>query len=225
MNLALKNGERITATPKDKANCPLCKEEVIAKCGSIKIWHWSHISNKDCDNWWEPETEWHLNWKNEFPKEQQEVTIGKHRADIQIDRPYRLGKFTYKNKFVIELQNSFISLEDVKKREETYKYMCWLINGKTFAKGLEFTKSPTSYIGFKWKYFSKAFLSATKDIYVDLGDKILWIKKLYENEKHYESQVYNSDFQQPTIIIQTKKYPVSGWGYLITKEEFLKRFR
>ena len=41
---ANKNNERIKATPKDKANCPICNEEVIAKCGSIKIWHWSHKS-------------------------------------------------------------------------------------------------------------------------------------------------------------------------------------
>jgi competence CoiA-like predicted nuclease len=212
MQWALKNNEKITATPKDKASCPLCNEEVIAKCGSIKIWHWSHISNKDCDTWYEPETEWHKSWKDNFPKEQQEFVMGKHRADIRT-----------KDRWIIELQNGNLSPAEIQERENYYKRMIWLLNGKKLGKGLEFTKDSPSYISFKWKYFPKSWINATKNIYVDLGNKILGVKKIYENERDYESMGVNSK-QQHTIIIKTKRYPISGWGYLIAKEEFLKRF-
>ena len=83
MNWAIKDKQRITAKPKQIANCPICNEKVISKCGSIKVWHWAHKSNIDCDEWYEPETQWHREWKSKFPKEQQEIIIGKHRADIK----------------------------------------------------------------------------------------------------------------------------------------------
>ena len=64
---ALKERERIKAAPKKEAICPTCLKEVIAKCGRIKVWHWAHKSKLDCDSFSEPETEWHINWKNNFP--------------------------------------------------------------------------------------------------------------------------------------------------------------
>ena len=76
-------GIRTRATPLRKAYCPLCNSEVISKCGKIKIWHWGHKKNSECDSFKEPETEWHLKWKNYFPKEYQEVIIENHRADIK----------------------------------------------------------------------------------------------------------------------------------------------
>lgn len=53
--------------------CPGCGAPVIAKCGTHKVHHWAHKGVKMCDNWWEPETEWHRAWKNNFPKEWQEI--------------------------------------------------------------------------------------------------------------------------------------------------------
>src|SRR3989338_2187743 len=59
------------------ATCPICDSKVIPKCGSINVWHFAHESLKDCDTFSEGETEWHIDWKNEFPKEQQEITLEK----------------------------------------------------------------------------------------------------------------------------------------------------
>lgn len=64
MKWALSNGERIIASPKREAQCPICREIVISKCGSINVWHWSHKSLRDCDDWAEPESQWHIDWKN-----------------------------------------------------------------------------------------------------------------------------------------------------------------
>ena len=82
------SGNRITATPNAKGICICCGAEMIAKCGSIKVHHWSHKSRKHCDSWWENETQWHRDWKNQFPKEWQEVVHiaddgEKHIADIK----------------------------------------------------------------------------------------------------------------------------------------------
>jgi len=189
---AIKNEIKTKAIPKEKALCPICKEEVISKCGKIKIWHWAHKSNKDCDNWYEPESEWHLNWKNEFPKECQEFTMGKHRADIRT-----------KSRWIIELQNSSISSEEIKEREKYYKRMIWLLNGKTIAKNIDLRKKKEKdYVTFRWKHPPKCWWEARKQIFIDFGKWyfIAELKKIYHNT------------------------PCGGWGELITKEDFLKKF-
>lgn len=224
---AIENDKRISAYPGIKAVCPICKCEVIPKCGEIKIWHWAHKNLQECDSWYEPESWWHINWKNQFPKECQEVSIGKHRADIAINKKNKLGNFEYSNRFIIELQNSSICSDNIRERESFYTEMCWILNGDTLAKGLELTKQTEGYVGFKWKYFPKSWMLAKKPIYVDLGEKLLQIKKLYQNEREYESSGYDSGYDSGygyiSRIIKTKKYPISGWGYLIKKEEFLNK--
>lgn len=165
------NEKRIKATPKDRAICPYCNQEVIAKCGSIKIWHWAHKSNINCDSWYEHESKWHINWKNEFPKEQQEVIIGKHIADIKT------------KDFVIELQNSSLSPEKIIEREKYYKKMIWLINGDSLASGLELRRDINNQLfTFRWKPPPKSWWFATKPIYIDMNfDWIFLIKKIYHN--------------------------------------------
>lgn len=78
--------DKLPAAPGLHAICPVCGGEVLAKCGKIVSWHWAHVSGKDCDDWYEPETEWHLRWKKLFPKEYVEVTINRkgkrHHADV-----------------------------------------------------------------------------------------------------------------------------------------------
>lgn len=54
---AIKNNERITASPNQTASCPICNQEVISKCGLIKIWHFAHKNNLECDTWSEGENE------------------------------------------------------------------------------------------------------------------------------------------------------------------------
>lgn len=75
--------------------------------------HWKHKSLEKCDSWSEPETEWHRGWKNNFPKEFQEVvkfnevTGEKHIADIH----------NTNNNLTIEIQHSPITQEEIKSRE------------------------------------------------------------------------------------------------------------
>ena len=102
-----------------RAICPVCKNEVISKCGEIITWHWAHKAN-DCDLWHENESDWHIGWKSRFPEECREVVIGKHRADVKT------------SKCVVELQSSSISSEEIREREIFYGDMIWLINAREF---------------------------------------------------------------------------------------------
>lgn len=88
MLLALepKTNKRVKAMPGMQAICPGCEEKVIARCGNIKIWHWAHKSGL-CKYDSEPETEWHLEWKNNALKMGMEIEkifdpFQRFRADI-----------------------------------------------------------------------------------------------------------------------------------------------
>lgn len=128
---AQENGEKILASPGARAKCPCCGDDVIAKCGEIVSWHWSH-KQQDCDSWHEPESQWHINWKKQFPQEWQEVTIDIHRADISTPHG------------IIEFQNSPLSAEEIRTREEFYGRMIWVVNASNFKCNLE-TYIPNSW--------------------------------------------------------------------------------
>ena len=255
---AIKNNQRVLAEPKQKAICPICNAEVISKCGNIKIRHWSHKSNKDCDEWYEPESKWHIDWKNQFPKEQQEFKMGRHRADIRTS-----------TRWIIELQNSTISSDNIREREQYYKKMIWLLNSETLCKGLEL-RNKKNMITFRWKSPPKSWWFANKDIYVDLSPMVSTLKKLLNDYikgilkhstpireeiyyEYYDEYGEHHEVNYPKIVdyidstdskikslkneiklFQNKIFyikkihhniPCGGWGELLTKEEFLKKFR
>jgi hypothetical protein len=124
MRFALINNNRLEAKPQLKGLCSYCSMPVIAKCGTQKIWHWAHKSKTDCDNWWEPETEWHRTWKNNYPADWQEISLidtrtkEKHIADVQTS-----------HKVIIEFQHSYIRPEERTTREQFYKNMVWVVDG------------------------------------------------------------------------------------------------
>jgi len=169
MNWAIKNGERIKAVPNEKAICPLCKSEMISKCGEIKIWHWAHKSGTDCDDWYEPESEWHINWKNEFPKEQQEVLIKK-------ENKYHIADIKTKTGLIIELQHSPISSKDIGEREKFYDNIIWVLDGKTFGKNIKFKNFYA-----KWNWMPSIIKISSKPIFIDLGNRKESYLEKYEN--------------------------------------------
>ena len=216
---AEKDGEKIKATPKDYALCPISKNEVISKCGLIKVWHWAHKIKEDCDSFYEPETIWHYNWKQEFPKENQEVTIGVHRADIKTN-----------GGCVIELQNSPLSTEKIQEREEFYKNMIWVLNGGTLCSKLDL-RIKDEIITFRWKNPPKSWWSAKKIIYIDLDGIVsnlkynlnLYIKKrkvhrtpIYE-EVYYE---YYDEYGEYHVV----NYPKIE-GYVDNTDKEIKQLK
>jgi len=124
MRFALIDSEKVEAKSGLKGICPGCSQEMIAKCGIQRIHHWAHKGNKVCDSWWEPETEWHRSWKNNYPTEWQEVflpdskTGEKHIADVRTIHG-----------LVIEFQHSNIQPLERRAREDFYNIMVWVVDG------------------------------------------------------------------------------------------------
>ena len=167
------DNNRVEATPNVTAFCECCNSEVIPKCGTINIWHFAHKADADCDPWYEPESKWHRDWKANFSPECREVVIGKHRADIKTKG------------LVIELQNSPISAEEIKEREQFYGNMIWIINAEAFWDNF-FIGDKENYSTFYWKHGRKCWGVAKRPIYLDMGDGYLHffeIKKMYPESK------------------------------------------
>lgn len=144
MKYALVNNEKAEAKKGLKGICPICTSELTAKCGEYKVNHWAHKKSRNCDPWWEPETEWHRNWKNNYPFEWQEIlftdqsTNEKHIADVHTS-----------HNLVIEFQHSSISTNEQKSRESFYKNMIWVVDGTRLKRDFpRFSKSI--------KYFKKS---------------------------------------------------------------------
>jgi len=66
MKFALVDNNKIEATKGAKGICPCCGSELTAKCGPVRINHWSHKKDSNCDPWWENETKWHRTLKNKY---------------------------------------------------------------------------------------------------------------------------------------------------------------
>ena len=123
MKFSLVNGQRQEAKPNLAGVCPVCGSPMTARCGEIKAWHWAHRNKKDCDPWWENETEWHRNWKNRFPVQWQEIIQyasdgEKHIADVKTDQGW-----------VIEFQHSRIQPEERRSRDNFYEKLVWVVDG------------------------------------------------------------------------------------------------
>ena len=126
MQLALVNSERREAFASGNGQCPTCGAAMIAKCGPRILHHWAHAGRRNCDPWWENETEWHRDWKNLFPQDCREISHAApdgeiHRADIRT----RTGIY-------IEVQHSAMTDSERISREAFYKNLVWVIDGRGF---------------------------------------------------------------------------------------------
>ena len=126
MQYALVDSERRGAFPGGRGACPTCGAPTVAKCGSRILHHWAHAGPRDCDPWWENETDWHRAWKNLFPEECREVSHvapdGEiHRADIKTPTG-----------IIIEVQHSAMTDGERQSREAFYGNLVWIIDGRGF---------------------------------------------------------------------------------------------
>lgn len=191
------DGEKARAAPGNHALCPHCGSEMVPKCGSIYIWHWSHRAIARCDPWREGETDWHLYWKSLLPPAQVEVTMAKggirHCADMLTSKGT-----------VVELQHSYIAPAKIKEREKFYDRMIWLFDIRDCAEHGEprfDVRENEGYWTFRWKHPRKHIATTTCKTFLDLGDDcIFYLKKIYLNKR------------------------CGGWGYLYTYKEFINRW-
>lgn len=192
MKFALINNIRTKATKGAKGLCPNCGSELIAKCGHFKINHWAHKGIRDCDPWWENETEWHRGWKSNFSNDWQEVILTdeatgeKHIADIRSS--YGL---------VLEFQHSHIDPIERTKREKFYKKMVWVVDGTRlkrdylrFLKGKENFRSTNKQghflVDFIDECFPAAWIGSSVPIIFDFkGTEAISDPKDWRNHLYY----------------------------------------
>lgn len=196
MRFALVNNQKLEPQPKLRGACPHCGDEMISKCGRTKVWHWAHKSREICDPWWENETKWHREWKNEFPAEWQEISHvdpingEKHIADVKAA-----------SGLVVEIQNSPMSFKEMISRENFYGNMIWIVNGlrggldlSYFQMGLgrqPIQNNPLAY-SVKWWGRSRILHNwsfANVRVFLDFGDSltkgppVLWRLVNYDRQK------------------------------------------
>ena len=124
MRFANVNGEKREAEKGLMGICIGCELPVIPKCGPIKIKHWAHKTQCECDHWWENETEWHRAWKNYFPAECQEI---RHKAE---DGEWHIADVKTKNGHILEFQHSFLKSEEREARNKFYgSNLVWIVDG------------------------------------------------------------------------------------------------
>lgn len=102
--------------------CPVCKEKVILKTGTKRIWHFAHAHNTNCGQEFERESDYHLQGKIKlyewFQNQGFHVELEKYIPEIK-QRPDLF--FQWKNKtYAIEYQCSKIDLQLLKKRTAVY---------------------------------------------------------------------------------------------------------
>lgn len=182
MKYALVDGQRQEASPGLAGECPGCGSPMMAKCGEARAWHWAHRGRRHCDVWWENETQWHRDWKGQFPDEWQEIVHHaedgeRHIADVKTDRHW-----------VIEFQHSYIKPPERRAREAFYPNLIWVVDGKRRKRdeaGLHRAWNeastpfgPNAPIRELWPHdgaLLKEWAGSSGHVFFDLGDEqVLW---------------------------------------------------
>jgi len=184
MHLAIVDNIVSEAAPGLRGLCKCCGTFVIAKCGRYVAWHWAHSYLGDCDPWWETETAWHRNWKNNFPLDWQEVL---HKDPATGDEKH-IADVKTPTGIVVEFQHSPIKLEERNSRENFYKPMVWVVNGcrndfdrVNFSLGIHGNKLPlaSGSVGIRFSWYSRGKLphnwcDTKYPVFFDFGNDVLW---------------------------------------------------
>jgi competence protein CoiA len=221
------DNNKVLATRGGSGACPSCKEPLRPKCGQIMTHHWAHINDTGCTNEHEPETEWHLWWKSQFPKENAEVTVGEHRADVLTP-----------SGIVIEFQHSGISPEQIAAREQEYGRMMWVLDareavldGRIYVTAPKANGAPYWQVDItKWRRTLKVF---TRPVFLDLDGypEIFHVRDFCQRkqtkiERFYREQLlswgHGNSFNAFTDGLMSEKLP--WWMFSPNLPEKNKRF-
>ena len=89
IGLDVKTGERVYIDEAIKSQaecvCPICKGELIIKNGPINVAHFAHKSKTDCDDWTSDMSQWHKDWQNLFPRNNQEVILELEMSNLEYE--------------------------------------------------------------------------------------------------------------------------------------------
>lgn len=224
MKFALIENTKTEATKGAKGICPNCGSELVAKCGDFKVNHWAHKGIRNCDPWWETETEWHRTWKGNFSTEWQEIILTdeltgeKHIADIQT--PHKL---------VIEFQHSHLDPIERKKRESFYRKMIWVVDGTRlkrdyprFLKGKEdfrrTNKQGLFFVDFVDECFPSAWIDSSVPIVFDFKG-LDTVNNIHDWRTHLYLLFPKSNVRERIVAILPRQFFVKS----VIDDNFFKR--
>jgi hypothetical protein len=169
---------------------------MVAKCGERRTWHWAHQSTGNCDHWWEPETEWHRNWKNQFSEDWQEI------SHTSADGETHIADVKTPGGLAIEIQHSHLDPNERTTRENFYGNMVWVVDGTRRIKDKsQFFENRPMLIGpfLNRNIHSLAFQEGSllrdwKDsrvpVYFDFGDSDPTLWRLNPSNRHGTANVF-----------------------------------
>lgn len=177
-----KNNERIDVfdaieKPLEEYYCPICGSELVLRNGGIVVPHFAHKSLKDCDDFTHDMSEWHKEWQDIFPKENQEVVIS-----LDID------EFTYHSD---SMNYEFSDYKSYYEEHEEFERLC--LTDKKDLKILHIQHRADVCIGkyvieFQHSPISKKEFNKRNWFYTKAGYKLIWIfdfREEYELDKMY----------------------------------------
>ncbi|MDN4492295.1 competence protein CoiA [Ureibacillus aquaedulcis] len=203
----------------EKFYCPLCKQQLLFKIGSLKIPHFAHSSLSNCENLFsDRESETHLKGKEQlyslFRALELDAQLEAYLPSIQ-QRPDILLERTTNQPLAIEFQCSPISIEKLMDRNNGYKREgispIWIPNtpDKIVKKGIQKISISKNYQLFKQNTKHHPYLMT----YNPKVRQFFYLSNLlYLHGNRFISKVQ-------TIPLTSQKFPF----YLpkpITKEEF-----
>src|SRR5699024_273065 len=179
------SGEKILAQECLKSEkdllCPLCKQPVILKKGTIKIPHFAHLRREDCQSFSEGETQEHLQNKLFLQKWTQKGVLEAYLPELK-QRPDLLLDF-----LAIEVQCSSLKIERFMERTNNYLkhgYHPWWLLGKKL--GPNKLQQPFTTLQKAVTYYSKQ-----KGFFLWLiraDSKEIWL--LYDLHWHFQGNVH-----------------------------------
>jgi competence CoiA-like predicted nuclease len=192
------NGNKIKATKGAKATCLHCGEKLIAKCGIINMWHWSHSTKTECDLLKKEMTQWHIDWQEKFPEENREVKV-------LYKEGYRIADVKLNNGLVIEFQHSPIQNEVMWEREKAHENMIWILDHTDSYYRIYREGNGIYYMTLS--SFKKNFAYSNKPVYINFQDDLLYCPKTFTILKVVDGK---------TEIVQEKDLPEDNYSYAKT---------
>ncbi|MFA8442943.1 competence protein CoiA [Yoonia sp.] len=202
MRFAISCGRRIEATPGAKGKCPGCDADLLARCGTRKVWHWAHKGQHNCDAWWESETEWHRAWKLKFPEDwcesvQHAPSGERHIADVRTP-----------DGLTIEFQHSHLDERERYSREKFYEEMIWVVDGTRLKRDIKFLtwihflrsnvhrSGPIPFNADSYQITAR-WMGSMKPVFLDFGGDTLWcISPHKDNWQSFAVEIRKQTFVQ-----------------------------
>lgn len=204
---AIVDGRRRAVVPDGprRASCADCGAEMLARTGTVKVWHWAHRTrNPGCPA--AAETEWHLAWKALGLDGTQEIAVGRRRADVLAP-----------GGFAVEFQASPLTEAEVRAREDDWAgqgSIAWVFKADAEYAAGRITLTPSlrewteqglvkpenqATLTIAWSHAPERVRAARAPSFLDIGDGLLFVGAW-----------------------RPKSSPLTGYGWRVTKDSVVR---